>query len=143
MATTEWAQSLPEPRADIAIALRVIGRRDAQQRLAEARWGKDAKPTDTWLFDTQPCPSLPDGDGPTTQEELDTYLFALNAWKGKIDSYRGYRPDLRDTCLQRSDLSDLCLSGAKLQGARMEGADLRFVRMEGAKVSGRGWRGLT
>uniref|UniRef100_UPI002FDE0200 hypothetical protein n=1 Tax=Cypionkella sp. TaxID=2811411 RepID=UPI002FDE0200 len=47
----QWAQNLPEPRADIALALRVLGRRTAAQRQAEARWGKDASPDAEWVFD--------------------------------------------------------------------------------------------
>jgi uncharacterized protein YjbI with pentapeptide repeats len=130
----EWAQALPEPRADIAIALRVIGRRDGQQRLAEARWGKDAKATDTWVFDI-PCPELPDGDGPTSAAALETFQIKFGAWREKIESYRGYRLDLRKTCLQRADLSNLCFSGASMQGARMEGASLWLSRV--------GWADLT
>ncbi|WP_439527096.1 hypothetical protein, partial [Roseovarius mucosus] len=34
----EWAQKLPEPRADIALALKVLGRRTADQRKVEAAW---------------------------------------------------------------------------------------------------------
>jgi uncharacterized protein YjbI with pentapeptide repeats len=129
-----WAQTLPKPRADIAIALRVIGRRNAKQRQAEAQWGKDAKTSDLWVFDTERCPSLPDGDGQKTKAELDAFKDELEAWRAKIDAYRGYRLDLRDTCLQRADLSDLCLSGAWLEGARLEGADLNEARLEGANL---------
>ena len=131
----KWSQSLPEPRADIAIALRVIGRRDAQQRLVEARWGKDARATDIWVFDT-PCPALPDDEGPTSKAALEAYRAELDAWKEKIGAYRGYRLDLRGTNLQRADLSDLALSGARLNGARVEGAYLSEARMEGAYLSG-------
>jgi uncharacterized protein YjbI with pentapeptide repeats len=130
----QWAKTLPDPRADIAIALRVIGRRDAQQRLAEARWGKDARATNIWVFDI-PCPALPDGDGPTSALELDNYRADLQGWKEKIFAYRGYRLDLRKTCLQHADLSDLCLSGAKLDDARLEGANLNEARLEGANLS--------
>lgn len=124
----QWAQTVPPPRADIAIALRVIGRRTPEQRLAEARWGKDAAPQDTWVFDT-PCPSLPDE---SNVEIRANFAGLLDKWKRTIDSYRGYRLDLRNTNLQRADLSDLTLSGTDLTGARMEGANLGSVRMEGA-----------
>lgn len=134
VATKKWAQTVPTPRADIAIALRVIGRRDRQQRLAEARWGKDAKATDIWVFDI-PCPALTDNDGPTTTIGLETYRRHLKAWKKELAAYRGYRLDLRGTCLQRADLSDLCLSGTNLEGARMEGANLSAARLEGANLS--------
>ena len=136
-ATNAWAQTLPEPRADIALGLRVLGRRTAAQRQAEARWGKDASPDAEWVFDL-PCPSLPDAADhrATTVDELASYQAKLRAWKTKIEAYAGYRLDLRKTNLQSADLSDLILSGAKLQEARMEGANLFRVRMEGASL----WR---
>lgn len=130
----QWAKTLPDPRADIAIALRVIGRRDAQQRLAEARWGKDARANDTWVFDI-PCPALPGGDGLTNMAILETYRAELRAWNEKMYAYRGYRLDLRKTCLQRADLSDLCLSGANLEGVQLDGANLSEARMEAADLS--------
>ena len=128
----QWARTVPAPRADIAIALRVIGRRTPDQRLAEARWGKDAGPGDAWVFDT-PCPSLPDD---TTAEIRADFATRLGQWQETIGSYRGYRLDLRNTNLQGADLSDLALSGARLDGARMEGANLRGARMEGADLLG-------
>ena len=133
----KWTRKLPEPRADIALALRVLGRRTAAQRQAEARWGKYASPNVELVFDL-PCPSLPDAadDRATTADELTSYQAKLREWKTKIDAYAGYRLDLRKTNLQRADLSDLILSGAKLQEARMEGANLFRVRMEGASL----WR---
>ena len=101
-------------------------------RLAEARWGKDARPGDAWVFDT-PCPSLPDD---TTAEIRADFATRLGQWQESIGSYRGYRLDLRNTNLQGADLSDLDLSGARLDGARMEGAGLRGARMEGADLWG-------
>jgi uncharacterized protein YjbI with pentapeptide repeats len=146
-----WAQTLPEPRADIAMALRVIGRRDGQQRLAEARWGKDAKATDVWVLDI-PCPELPDGDGPISAVALETFQIKFAAWRETIESYRGYRLDLSKTCLQRADLSNLCFSGVSMQGARMEGANLwnsrltwanlTRARMEGANLGGARMEGV-
>ena len=132
----QWARKLPEPRADIALALRVLGRRTAAQRQAEARWGKDASPDAEWVFDV-PCPSLPDtaDDRATTFDELASYQPKLQEWKTKIYAYAGYRLDLRKTNLQGADLSDLIVSGAKLQEARIEGANLFRVRMEGANLS--------
>lgn len=125
-----WAQNLPEPRADIAIALRVIGRRTPAQRLAEARWGKDAGQHDPWVFET-PSPILADD---VTSASLRDYDKVLWSWRAVIDGYKGYRLDLSGTNLQRADLSDLVLSGANLIAARMEGADLKKARLEGAKL---------
>jgi uncharacterized protein YjbI with pentapeptide repeats len=132
----QWAQNLPEPRADVSLALRVLGRRTAKQRQAEACWGKDASPDAEWVFDL-PCPSLPDAadDRATTAAELASYQVKLREWTTKVDAYAGYRLDLRKTNLQRADLSDLILSGAKLQEARMERTNLWQARMEGANLS--------
>ena len=133
----EWAQNLPKPRADIALALQIIGRRTPEQRRVEARWGPDAKPDATWVFDT-PCPELPEPerDKPHSKAVLNAYNADLNRWKDLIQSYRGYRLDLRGTNLQGTDLSGLILSGADLQWARMEGVNLYRARMEGADLYG-------
>ena len=51
----DWAQSLAATRADIALALRVIGRRDDDQRKVEATWPDPPTTTTKWVFDL-PCP---------------------------------------------------------------------------------------
>jgi uncharacterized protein YjbI with pentapeptide repeats len=132
-----WANTLPKPRQDIALVLRVIGRRDAIQRRAEARWGNEVGSKDEWSFDF-PCPKLPDriGSEPLKPGALQTYLDALALWKAKIGRYRGYRLNLRETNLQNCDLSKLCLSGADLSGASLEGVDANQVMMIGADLSG-------
>ncbi|WP_395006168.1 pentapeptide repeat-containing protein [Cypionkella sp.] len=130
-----WAKNLPEPRADIALALQVLGRRTAAQRQAEARWGKDASPDAEWVFEScwQSLPEAAD-DQITTAAELAAYQAKLWAWKTKINAYRGYRLDLRKTNLQGADLSNLILSGTILFRARMEGANLMQARLEGANL---------
>jgi uncharacterized protein YjbI with pentapeptide repeats len=132
----QWAQTLPPPREDIAIALRIIGRRSAKQRIVEAAWPAAPDAKTVWFFDT-PCPALPDkrNDAPLSTAALQAYLDKLRAWKVASHAYSGYRPDLRHTNLQKTDLSELILSGAKLTGARMEGAYLREARIEGADFS--------
>lgn len=126
---------LRNPRADIALALRVIGRRTAEQRAVEARWGPDAKETDEWVFDT-PCPCLPDdpwGKEPTPSE-YEAYRARLQDWFTHIHRYKGYRLDLRGANLQNAELSGLNLSGARLDEARLDGAFLHFSRLEGASL---------
>lgn len=132
----EWAQSLDGPRADIAMALRIIGRRDADQRRVEARWGPETPDTAEWFF-AEACPDLPDPPSGKRHPEgaIENFKAKLEAWKKALSGYRGYRPDLRNTNLQKADLSKLTLSGANLTGARMEGANLRLARMEGADLS--------
>ncbi|MBW4982992.1 pentapeptide repeat-containing protein [Mameliella sp. CS4] len=131
----EWAQSLPDPRADIALALRIIGRRDKEQLRVEARWGPEASDKAEWVFDT-PCPYLPEPPEGKRHPEgaIKSYKQKLQDWNGKISGYSGYRPDLRKTNLQKADLSKLTLSGVRLDAARMEGAFLGEARMEGADL---------
>ncbi|MGP6085813.1 pentapeptide repeat-containing protein [Antarctobacter jejuensis] len=131
----EWAQSLDGPRADIALALRIIGRRTKEQLQAEARWGDEALDSADWVFDT-PCPELPDPPEGESHPKgaIEDHKARLEAWKKTLSGYRGYRPDLRKTNLQKVDLSKLTLSGGRLDGARMEGANLGQARMEGANL---------
>lgn len=131
--TRQWAGSLEGPKEDIALAVRIIGRRDPQQRAIESTWGPEADETAVWVFDT-PCPVLtePAEDRAHGAEKITAHEAALDQWTGTLFTYRGYRLDLRKTHLQAADLSNLVLSGCRLDGARMEGADLRGARMEGA-----------
>ncbi len=133
----EWARVLPPPRADIQLALTILGRRNIDQRHVEARWGPDASPDAEWVFDA-PCPDLPEPpeDAPHGPEKLAAFKKGLADWQKKLQGYRGYRLDLRGTNLQRADLSHLILSGARLEQARMEGAVLIGARMEGAVLIG-------
>jgi hypothetical protein len=96
----KWAQTLPEPRADIAIALRVIGRRTAAQRLAEARWGKNAGPNDEWVFDA-PCPILPDEPTP---DDLSTYPAKLQVWEKRF----GITKAIALTCAAQTCNAPIC-----------------------------------
>ncbi len=129
----DWAASLKPPRADIALAIRIIGRRSAAQRAVEAAWEVEADQTEPWVFDT-PCPVLtrPTEAGPLSSRTVDAYTSNLRKWRGRLAAYRGYRPDLRGTNLQAADLSQLVLSGARLDGARLDGATLCETRLEGA-----------
>ena len=115
----DWAQALEKPRADIQQTLDILGRRTAVQRQAEAVWGKDASPSDTWVFN-KPCPSLPNGpkEAPLSSEALETYRANLTAWEEHIATYRGYRLDLSDTNLQSADLSNASFAGANFSGSR-------------------------
>lgn len=130
-----WVNELLAPRADIAVALQVIGRRDAEQRRVEARWGKDAAPDAEWVFDNV-CPALParrQNEG-LADEDLKQFESESKKWQSEVDSYRGYRLDLRNLNLQRVDLSGLCLSGARLEATHMEGANLTHARLVGADL---------
>ncbi|MCU0800718.1 MAG: pentapeptide repeat-containing protein [Rhodobacteraceae bacterium] len=151
----EWAQSLPPPREDIAIALRIIGRRGPDQLRVEAGWGNNT-PNAEWVFN-KACPHLPDepGKAALTKEKLETFTKELKARQDTLENYKGYRLDLRMTNLQGADLSTATLAGANLEGvrmagvdlsksqltgaalerARMEGANLFFAQMEGANLS--------
>lgn len=132
----QWAQRLPKPRQDLALAVHIIGRRTTEQKRIEARWGPDAAPDAEWVFDT-PCPKLPEREdnAPLGTEAIKAFKSGLETWQQALDAFKGYRPDLRNTNLQRHDLSARDLSGCLLSGARLEGADLREARFEGADLS--------
>jgi hypothetical protein len=132
-----WTDTLTDPRQDIAIALRIIGRRDEKQRLVEAA-SPNAPDAKTILPFDQPCPVLPHtpGKASLSAAALTANRNVLEAWQKTLRTYPGYCPDLRKTNLQMAHLSDLTLSGADLRGARMEGANLFGARMEGADLRG-------
>ena len=128
----DWAASLNSPRADIALALSILGRRGPAQRAAEARCGGEGDMATSWAFDT-PCPVPPDPDAPTFDiAALDRFTSDVRTWRAVMAGCRGYRPDLRDTNLQGADLSGVMLSGCRLDRARMEGATLTDARLQGA-----------
>ncbi|MGB3279548.1 MAG: hypothetical protein WBA92_10190, partial [Pseudorhodobacter sp.] len=110
-----WARKLPKPREDITTALNIIGRRDAGQLRAEARWGKTANPDAEWAFANPPppYPKRKDGAEPTPPQRK-TYTAQLHEWMQSLSAYPGYRPDLRGTNLQRADLSNMALAGIRL-----------------------------
>ncbi|MBT52898.1 MAG: hypothetical protein CMF72_05795 [Mameliella sp.] len=110
-ATKLWANSRPSPHADIQLALTIIGRRSAAQKVVEARW-PDAESSQTaWVF------------SPEAQ--------ARGATIAHLETYKGYRLDLRKANLQKLDLKGLDFSGAKLDYSRLDGADLRSSRFVG------------
>ncbi|MCC5984089.1 MAG: pentapeptide repeat-containing protein, partial [Rhodobacteraceae bacterium] len=128
----QWARNLPKPRADVAEALKVIGRRTRDQLLVEAAWPNPPTDSTAWPFDD--CPHLPDnpGDAPLGRKVLAEFKQKLNVWRGRIEEYPGYRLDLRGTNLQGADLAHGRFQGARFDAARMEGATLTEARMEGA-----------
>ncbi|VVT21726.1 conserved membrane hypothetical protein [Roseovarius sp. EC-HK134] len=139
----KWAKDLPKPRADIAQALLVLGRRTTDQRRVEAAWPNPPEEGIVWPFDLA-CPELPEvkDDAPQTVPEIDRFSEKLSAWRERLRTYSGYRLDLRGANLQGADLSakrpdasDAVFSGALLNDVRMEGANLSWARMEGANIS--------
>ena len=138
----EWARTLPKPRADVALVLKVIGRRTVAQRRAEAAWPEAPDETTLWPFD-RPCPRLPDeaGEAALSSEALEDFRQRLKAWQDTLAAYKGYRLGLTGANLQRADLaatrpdaSDAVFGGARLSGTRLEGANLGQARMEGANL---------
>lgn len=128
-----WAQTLPPPRADIATALTVLGRRTHAQRRVEAAWPNPPTEATVWPFDLS-CPELPEKPKGVaqTEREIAAFMDNLEAWKDSLHGYSGYRLDLRGINLQSADLSYAVLSGARMEGARMEGARLFATQMKGA-----------
>ncbi|MBL4917139.1 pentapeptide repeat-containing protein [Szabonella alba] len=139
----QWAQTLPKPRADVQLALTVIGRRSADQRRVEATWPAPPTKDTIWPFDTDfKRPPDEPGDTPLGAAALDTFRAGVETWGESLRNYRGYRLDLRGANLQGADMaakqpdgSDAVFSGAFLTRARLDGANLRGVRMEGASLS--------
>lgn len=139
-----WAQTLPPPRADIALALKVLGRRTAKQRRVEAAWPNLYDETITWPFDAElrPLPELT-ANTPRDPAELAKFKAELEKWQETLGAYSGYRLDLRGTNLQGADLSserpdrsDAVFSGAKFHKSRLAGANLDGARLEGALLPG-------
>ena len=140
----QWAQRLPKPRADVQLALTVIGRRSAEQRLVEAAWPDAPTQATVWPFDPD-FKRLPDnpGDAPLGKDALDAFKTGLEQWKEKLRSYRGYRLDLRGANLQGADMaakqpdgSDAVFSGASFDQVRLEGSNLQSALFVGALCEG-------
>lgn len=132
-----WLAEMKQPREDIAQVLHVIGRRNTDQLRVEARWGKTAAPDADWVFNTD-CPMLPASAEGTmlTGSVLSDHIARLTKWSSVVDSYRGYRLDLRKTNLQMADLSAAVLCGARLDGARMARANLYQAKLTSAQLRG-------
>src|SRR6056297_473615 len=99
----QWAQGLPKPRADIAQALLVLGRRTADQRKVEAAWPDPPNKDTEWVFD-RPRPELPEIEGSDTRDptQIKTFKKDLAEWKRTLRAYSGYPLDLRGANLQRA-----------------------------------------
>ncbi len=106
----DWSEGLPKQRADIQLALRIIGRRSVKQRRYESEWGQN-----TSQFQEIHAQET------SNRREQQTYVI-------------GYKPDLRDTNLQAADLSGLALSGIDFRNAHMQGANLTRAWLQGADL---------
>ena len=135
-----WAQSLPAPRPDIALALKVLGRRNAKQRMVEAAWPDPCSKNTARPFEAidNTLPYDPDERAMTGIEyqEFDAKLSALGATRRE---YSGYRLDLRGANLQGADFSPQSLyseaadfSGALFCNSRLEGANFSNTNLVGA-----------
>jgi uncharacterized protein YjbI with pentapeptide repeats len=138
-----WAERLPRPREDIQMALRVIGRRTADQRKVEAAWPKPPSDDTVWPFD-QPYPRLSErpGTAAPTASEFVNLNKRRKSWKVQIQAYHGYQIGLQGANLQGADLSpkrrdksDAVFCGALFNDTRMEGANLSGARFQGANFS--------
>ncbi|MFT4014124.1 MAG: pentapeptide repeat-containing protein [Paracoccus sp. (in: a-proteobacteria)] len=124
----QWYETVPEPRADIVLALTILERRSARQRRIEAAHGQAGIAEAEWVFDA-PGPDLRDAleEGPRDPEAM----LKVVGWPLKVNKYNGYRLDLRHTCLQRAVLDGFRLSGALLDGARLDWANLGAACLRG------------
>ena len=116
-----------KPREDIQVVLTVLGRRNAQGRLQEARHNNPVL-TAEFIFDGPGFESLPRlKNGLIDQAELED-------WKAKRENYQGYRLDLRYTDLQGANLSNLNLNGALMEGVFLQGSNLSKTQLQGANL---------
>ena len=122
----QWAQALPQPRADVQAAIRVIGRRSEGRRAYETR--KDYQ-LDLRAANLQRC----DLSGLAWDRTL---LNGTRMEGANLSGARMEGADLGGARMEGADLRGARMEGADLGGARMEGADLRGARMEGADLSG-------
>jgi uncharacterized protein YjbI with pentapeptide repeats len=131
----KWAQTLSAPRADIAMALAVLGRRTIDQRAVEAAWPNPPADTTVWPFEG-PWPKLPEKepDEATTETEIAQLQAELVLFKRNLASYRGYRLDLRGSNLQGADMSRTILSAADLAEARLEGTKFIGAQLVGTRL---------
>jgi uncharacterized protein YjbI with pentapeptide repeats len=129
----QWALSLTAPRADVALALTVIGRRSALQRRVEAAWPNSLSENTKGAFEKEyPDPPEAKPDSPITKTDLDKFKDKQTRWWSHVNRNSGYRLDLRFTNLQGADLSKGVFSGARFVGSRFQKADFRNSRLEGA-----------
>jgi uncharacterized protein YjbI with pentapeptide repeats len=141
-----WARSLPPPREDIALALRIVGRRTPEQRGIEARHGAASGSNLDQAFG-HAYPKRPDlpATEPGASAQLSIFKANLRQQQERMRSYCGYRLDLRETNLQRAELSKADFSAGIFSGARLEGASFRgatadgaifqFARLDGAEMT--------
>ena len=134
-----WALTLPKPRADVSLALKVLGRRTETQRRIEAAWPNYTESGAIWPFDVPPPKLLHNDKAKIAPRNVVEFEREINEWKKNLYRYRGYRLDLRGANLQNADFSsqredgaEAIFSGARFENARLEGARMDNVRLEGA-----------
>ena len=137
-----WAHNLPNPRADTALVLRVLGRRSKEQLMVEAAWPNPPNKDTIWPFDNAfPEPPKTNSSAPRSAERVTNHKENIDRWKNQLSNYSGYRLNLSNLNLQRADMSailpdgsDAVFSGATFEGTYLDGADLTRTRLEGAKL---------
>lgn len=132
-----WRESYPaaieiRPRADIQMALEVIGRRTAAQRKVEARW-QNPDSSAIFIFDEFPA-SFPEF-ATRDKAAYEDWKNRFSIWTEKLIAYEGYRIDLRRSNLRGAYLARLNLAGAQLQGAQLQGASLTMAQLQGASLA--------
>ncbi|WP_164744950.1 pentapeptide repeat-containing protein [Alexandriicola marinus] len=122
------------PRADVQMALTVIGRRTNAQKTVERdgvpsfedsglkapEWTDDVSASEAWA------------------KAMDQFKTAVREW---LVRRRRYRLDLRETNLQgadfeHGDFENARFDGAQLQGARLVGAQMQGAGLVGAQMQG-------
>ncbi len=142
----KWASERKPPRADIDLAINVIGRRSHAQLLIEAAWPNPRSEHTIWPFD-RPYPDLPalSPDRALEPLEFKSYVDLCDDWVRHIVD-PGYRLDLRGTNLQGAQLvggnfqaarfDRSRLDGANFSGAKLQRATFAFAQMDGVSFVG-------
>lgn len=118
----DWIAALPPPRADVQLALTILGRRGPAQRAVE--WAGDAPAVPPRGEVLHSPASRAWGCWPQDRDAA----LPVGAWQGR------WVPDLSGTNLQRHDLRGAHLAGADLSGAALEGAELALADLAQARL---------
>lgn len=125
-----WVRGLREPRADICVAMAILGRRSTEQRLVELQWSGGQKT----IADPFRIGSVL-SDLVTGRTKRNLFEHWTDTPTNKIADLRrlqGYRIDLRNCNLQGIDLRETNFSLSMFDGSKCDGADFSFATLVGA-----------
>lgn len=124
---SDWVATLPAPRADVQLAVSIVGRRSEAQRAVEWQGDAPAVPMRGAVIRAEPRHGW---QGWPLDRDAG---LPVGGWIG------AWAPDLSGSNLQRCTLHGAHLAGARLAGAALEGAwmtqaDLAMADLSGARL---------